>query len=80
MQRKLQRKLVWALNIKKRTMNIYQCHLIGRAKGHRTFSDFALQTKVRWSKNVRSERWCLDQIILGANDPSWCVLVHMAVS
>jgi hypothetical protein len=47
-------------------------------RGHRTFN-FALQTKVRWSKNVRDERRCPDQIILGSNDPSWCVLIHMAV-
>jgi hypothetical protein len=48
-------------------------------RGHRTFSDFVLPTKVMWSKNVRDERRCPDQIILGANDPSWCVLIHMAV-
>ena len=90
MQRKLQRQPEWALNIKYRTMNIYQYHLIGRAddtchfevrdvRGHRTFSDFALQTKVRWSKNICDKRRCLDQIILGTDDPSWCVLIHMVV-
>jgi hypothetical protein len=25
------------------------------------------------------ERKCPDQIILGANDPNWCILIHMAV-
>ncbi len=78
MQRKLQRQPEWALNIKYRTMNIYQYHLIGRAndtchfevrdvQGHRNFSDFALQTKVRWSKNVHDERRSPDQIILGVS-------------
>ena len=90
MQRKLQRQPEWALNTKYQTMNIYQYHLIGRANdtchfevrdvwGHRTFSDFALQTKVWWSKNVHDEGRCPDQIILGAGDPSWCVLIHMVV-
>ncbi len=46
-------------------------------QGHKTFP-FALQTKVRWSKKVCNERPCPDQIILGANDPSWCVLIYMA--
>jgi hypothetical protein len=57
MQRKLQRQPEWALNIKYQTMNIDQYHLIGRAndtchfevrdvRGHRTFSDFVLPTKV----------------------------------
>ena len=89
MQKKLQSQTDWAFKIRYRAMNIYQYHLIGRAddtchfkvrdiRGHKTF-DFALQTKVRWSKNVRDERRCPDQIILGAHDPSWCVFIHMAV-
>ncbi len=66
--------------IKYRTMNLWQFHLIGRAndtchfemrdpRGHR----------IRWSKNVVDERKCPDQIILGANDSNWCILIHMAI-
>ena len=39
--------------------------------------DFALQTKVRWSKNVLDERKCPDQILLGSMDPDFCVLKAM---
>ena len=89
MSRKLQSHSDWTMSIKYRTMNLYQFHLIGRAddtchfemrdpRGH-TVYPFALQTRVRWSKNVRDERTCPDQIILGANDPRWCVLIHLAV-
>ncbi len=70
-------------------MNLWQFHLIGRAddtyyfemqdlKGHQIYG-FALQTRVRWLKNLIDERKCPDQIILGANDPNWCILIHMAV-
>ena len=79
----------WEHRFKYPTMNIYQYSLVGRAddtchfqvgdlKGHATFG-FALQTKVRWSKNVIDERKCPDQIFLGANDPLWCVFIHIAV-
>ena len=65
MQSKLKDHPDWSLNTKYRTMNLYQYHLIGRAddtchfevtdlRGNRSF-DFALQTKVRWSKNIREE-------------------------
>ena len=60
-------------------MALWQYHLIGRIddvcnfgmgnpKGHGTF-DFAAKTKVQWSKNVRDEAKCPDQILLGAEDP-----------
>ena len=55
----------WNHQVKYPTMCLWQYHLIGRAddtyhfevgdpKGHATF-DFALQTEVRWSKNVHKE-------------------------
>ncbi len=72
----------WEHRIKYPTMSIWQFNFIGRIddtchhevsdpKGHKTFP-FALQSKVRWSKNVFEEKRCPDQIILGANDPDWC--------
>ncbi len=32
---------------------------------------------MRW--NIIDERKCPDQIILSANDPNWCILIHMSV-
>jgi len=37
--------------------------------------NFALQQQVRWSKNVMEERDCPDQILMGAMDPHFCVLL-----
>ena len=62
-----------------RAMALWQYHLIGRVddvcnfgmsnpKGHGTF-EFAAKTKVQWSKNVKDEQNCPDQILLGADDP-----------
>ena len=41
--------------------------------------DFALQSKMCWSKNVQEERDSPDQILLGANDPKFCVLLALAI-
>ncbi|KAK1737232.1 hypothetical protein QTG54_012099 [Skeletonema marinoi] len=79
----------WESQIKFPTMSVWQFNFIGRIddtchheltdpKGHKTFS-FALQSKVRWSKNVVDERQCPDQIILGADDPSWCLLLLLGI-
>ena len=43
------------------------------------FPDFALQTKVAWSKNVNEECNCCNQIIIGANNHEFCFLITMAV-
>ena len=70
-------------------MALWQYHLIGRIddvcnfkvndpRGHGDF-DFALKTKVRWSKNVMEERQCPPQILLGAMDPLFCLLLNLAV-
>ena len=70
-------------------MNKFQFHIIGRAddicqietedlREHEKFKAFALQTAVSWSKNVLEERDCPDQILLGANDPKFCVLLALA--
>jgi hypothetical protein len=69
-------------------MALMQYHLIGRVddccelkmtdpRGHRQFP-FALKTKVRWSKNVRDERNCPDQILFAAADPQFCI--HLALA
>jgi hypothetical protein len=68
---------------------LWQYHLIGRIddccnfklrdpRGHPSF-DFALKTKVRWSKNVHEERKCPDQILLGSMDTQTCVIYHLAI-
>ena len=65
-------------HVKYIAMCLWQYHLIGRSddtahfamsnpKGHEGF-DFALKTKVQWSKNVRVEQRCTDQILLGSGD------------
>ena len=43
-----------------------QFHIID-LRSHDKFGDFALQTKVSWSKNVMEERECPDQILIGAD-------------
>lgn len=45
---------------------------------HEMYGDFSLQTKVSWSKNVLEERDCPDQILIGANDPDFCVQLALA--
>ena len=70
------------------TMMKLQFHIIGRAddisnletydlRQHDKFKAFALQTKVSWSKNVLEERVCPDQILLGAMDADFCVLLAL---
>ena len=65
-QRKLRSQNNWMHGMKYRTMNLWQFHLIGRAndtchfemrdpRGHQIY-DFALQTRVRWTKNIVDER------------------------
>ena len=64
--------------IKYPAMALWQYHLIGRIDdvvhfgmgspmGHPSY-DFAIKTKVQWSKNVRSEADCPPQILLGSGD------------
>ena len=67
---------------------IFQFHMIARADDVFNFSDqdltpniefpFALKSKMCWSKNVLEERDSPDQIILGAMDPQFCVLLALA--
>ena len=41
--------------------------------------DFALKSKMCWSKNLLDERSTSDQIVLGAGDPSYCTLLALAI-
>jgi len=67
----------------------FQVHLIARVddvskifvadlRPHLRFH-FALVTKLCWSKNVMDERDCPNQIILGAKDRRYCVLLGLAI-
>jgi hypothetical protein len=72
------------------TMLKFQFHIIGRSDdicnlletkdliSHDKFGDFALSTKVSWSKNVMEECDCPGQIRLGLNDTDFCVLLALA--
>ena len=65
-----------------------QFHIVGRSADatflkanqleQHPLHDFAGQLKVKWSKNVRDERECPPQILLGCDDPDFCVLLNMA--
>ena len=66
-----------------------QFHMIGRGDDvhhmetkwlhvHPKF-DFALETKMMWSKNVLEERDCPSQIMLGAANPVFCIILSLAI-
>jgi hypothetical protein len=40
---------------------------------------FSILCNVGWSKNVREERDCPDQVILGAMDAHYCMLLTLAI-
>jgi len=46
---------------------------------HPAFPSFALEIEMFWSKNVMDERDCPPQILLGAMDPDFCILLALAV-
>jgi hypothetical protein len=65
----------------------FQFHIIGRAdhisnletidlRVHAQFN-FALQMAVSWSKNILNEQNCPDQILLGAMDTDFCLLLAL---
>jgi hypothetical protein len=79
----------WVHKYKYPAMTLWQYHLIGRVddtahfqvgdpRGHDMY-DFALKTRVRWSKNVRDERVCPDQILLGASDDDFCIFIMLSI-
>ena len=68
---------------------LWQHHLIGRLDDAANFEindptshpgfNFALQTKVRWSKNVMEERDCPAQIVLAARESALCTVLNLAI-
>jgi hypothetical protein len=50
-----------------------------RSHSNHLFSSFTLQTRVTWSKNVREERDCPDQLLMGSDDPDYCILLSLSV-
>jgi hypothetical protein len=72
-----------------RTMGLWQYHLVGRVDDsanakisvpsvHAVYPDL-LQTAVSWSKNVREERRCPDQILMGAMDDWYCLFIALGL-
>ena len=70
-------------------MSLWQYHLVGRVddaanaqlnapKVHNLFPGL-LQTAVSWSKNMRGERRCPDQILLGSMDDFYCIFIALAI-
>ena len=79
----------WIHRYKYPAMTLWQYHLIGRVddtahfevgdpRGHDVY-DFALNTRVRWSKNVMDERTCPNQILLGAFDDEFCIFIMLSI-
>ena len=68
---------------------IFQYNMIGRVDdvAHTYLNNvmsspkfpFSLMTRMCWSKNVSEERDAPDQILLGAMNPSFCVMLALAV-
>jgi hypothetical protein len=80
---------LFEFHIRLPTMMKFQVHLIARIddtahvkacdlKVHPLF-DFALSVRLRWTKNCLEERDAPDQIILGAMDSDFCLIVALAV-
>jgi regulator of replication initiation timing len=67
----------------------FQFHMISRIDDASQFlmdnltanddNDFTLRSKLNWSKNVREERDAPNQIVIGAMDSLYCVLIGLAV-
>jgi hypothetical protein len=79
----------YELQVKVPAMLKFQFHIIARTdnitnldtgnlRSHNILGAFALQTKVSWSKNVMEEQSCPDQILLGAADTYFCILLALA--
>ena len=68
---------------------IFQCHMIAQVDDVMHFKkedltphldfNFALKSKMCWSKNVLDEQSTTDQIILGAGDPVFCTILALAI-
>jgi hypothetical protein len=71
-------------------MMVLQVHIIARGddvsklcvcdlKPNKQSYRFALTLWIKWSKNAMDERLCPNQILLGANNPDYCVLIALAL-
>ena len=85
----LEQKNDFPRKVKVPTFVKFQFHLIARSddtanfetddlKGNPEF-DFTLLCQMCWSKNVLEERDAPDQILIGAMDPDYCILVGLAI-
>ena len=55
------------------------CHFIlNELQGHELFR-FAFCRRMTWPKNILEERHFLSQIIMGYNDPNFCVLLNLGL-
>jgi hypothetical protein len=52
--------------------------VVRNPRGHPSF-DFAIKTKVRWSKNLHEERNCPNQILLASMDTRTCTVYNLAI-
>ena len=68
---------------------VVQLHIIARGddcsklrvkdlKPHSMY-DFALKLSIKWSKSIRDERMCPDQLLIGSFDHDLCVLLALAL-
>ena len=68
----------------------FQIHLLGRydcatqlqttkLRAHERYPNFALHTRLAWSKNVRQEGDAPWQIVLGQMNPEFCVLMSLGI-
>jgi hypothetical protein len=69
--------LAWQFTLVGRGDDI--CHLKILDLHPHPIYDFAMKTKVTWSKNVVDERGCPPQILLGAMDTTFCILLNTGI-
>jgi hypothetical protein len=80
---------MYELSVRLPTMMKFQVHLIARIDdtAHVKFSDihvhaqfeFALTVRLRWTNNCLEERDAPDQIILGAMNSDYCLIVALSI-
>lgn len=77
------------LRLKYPLITLWSYHLVHRLDDSANFKlsqpkgctkfPFAIMTKTKWSKNVRTERQCPDQIMFGAEDSRVCIQLWLAL-
>lgn len=68
---------------------LFQYNMIGRVDDASRFNledltpcpeyDFCVQSKMCWSKNVNEERDAPNQLLMGADNPMYCILIAMGI-